>query len=89
MRCYNIEFLAPKNGLSIHEIWVRIIHGYSLFSRMDRPFFRVRIMHRGVLYMENYGSRPTDCREIATDVGTLCLYSLAPLCVCLKLCPGI
>ena len=38
MRCYNIELLAPKNGLSIHEIWVRIIHGYRLFSRMDRPF---------------------------------------------------
>ena len=38
MRCYNIELLAPKNGLSIHEIWVRIIHGYKLFSRMDRPF---------------------------------------------------
>ena len=38
MRCYNIELLAPKNGLSIHEIWVRIIHRYRLFSRMDRPF---------------------------------------------------
>ena len=38
MRCYNIELLAPKNALSIHEIWVRIIHGYRLFSRMDRPF---------------------------------------------------
>ena len=38
MRCYNIELLAPKNGLSIHEIWVHIIHGYRLFSRMDRPF---------------------------------------------------
>ena len=27
-----------KSIFKYHEIWVHIIHGYRLFSRMDRPF---------------------------------------------------